>query len=280
MAAGEKRMPVANRITIKDVAREAGVSVTAVSHALNPNPGSTIRVSEATVMRVQEAVRRTGFRPHAGARSMRSNRFNNIGFLVVRKGVDSRPPEDYLMGVNDAAHRKGYRVVLVGLEQGEDDYRKSISSLLREKSLDALVVASYHQLSSVIHEALADLDLPVVYVNDRYKHNSVWVDDRLGGRIMTDYLLERGYRDIVFALRQHFPGQRVEQMHCSAVERLEGYRQSMADAGLKPDVRMIEIPEPLRPQSRLFDHDLLENIYASIWLIKYRQTIRIRLIVQ
>ena len=77
-------MPVESRVTIKDVAREAGVSLGTVSHTLNPNPNSTIGVSEKTAMKVHAAVRTTGFRPHAGARSIRSKRFNNIGFFVAR----------------------------------------------------------------------------------------------------------------------------------------------------------------------------------------------------
>ena len=160
------------RVTIKDVAKEAGLSLGAVSEALSPNPDSTIKISAKTVMRVQEAARKIGFRPHAGARSVRSNKFHNIGFFVAKKGVYTRPPEGYLMGVSDAAQRRGYRIILVGLENGEGHYQETVPSLLREKNLDALVVASYHQLSSMIHDELTDLGLPIVYVNDKHENNS------------------------------------------------------------------------------------------------------------
>jgi LacI family transcriptional regulator len=241
------------RVTIKDVAREAGLSLGAVSQALSPNPRSTIKVSEKTVLRVQEAARKVGFRPHAGARSVRSNKFNNIGFFVAKKGVYTRPPEGYLMGVSDAAQRRGYRVILVGMENGEGHYQETVPSLLREKNLDALVVASYHHLSTLIHDELADSGLPVVYVNDRHEQNSSWLDDQAGGRIMTDFLLERGYRNIVFALRTHSENQGMEDMHYSALERIEGYRQAMAAAGLEPDVRTIQMKEMLEVNQRIPD---------------------------
>jgi LacI family transcriptional regulator len=246
-------MQVMGGITIKDVAREAGVSPSAVSHALNPNPNSTVGVSEKTARRVREAVQKVDYRPHCGARSMRSNRFKNIGVFVVRQGEDSRPPEGYLMGVFDAAQKRGYQVSLVGLDHGVSDYCDYDSSLLREECLDALIVACNHRLSPKIHKALDDLELPVVYVNDRYEHNAIWLDDCIGGHIMTDYLQERGYRKIAFVLPKYFPNQKLEQLHCSAEERIEGYCQSMAAAGLEPDVRMIEISETVKVNQRIMD---------------------------
>lgn len=247
------------RVTIKDVANEAGLSLGAVSQALSPNPNSTIKVSEKTVLRVQEAARKVGFRPHAGARSVRSNKFHNIGFFVAKKGVYTRPPEGYLMGVSDAAQRHGYRVILVGLENEQGHYQETVPSLLREKNLDALVVASYHHLSSLIHDELTDSGLPVVYVNDQHEHNSAWLDDQAGGRIMTDYLIERGYRNIVFALRTHTEGQKLEDMHYSALERIGGYKKAMLAAGLEPDVRTIQMKEMLEVNQRIPDEWLLDK---------------------
>ncbi len=274
-------------MTIKDVAREAGVSLGAVSQALNPNPDSTIKVGAATVLKVQTAARKVGFRPHAGARSVRSNKFHNIGFFVAKKGVYTRPPEGYLMGVSDAAQRRGYRIILVGMENGEGHYQEAVPSLLREKNLDALVVASYHHLSTLIHDELVDSGLPVVYVNDKHEQNATWLDDLAGGRIMTDYLLERGYRNIVFALRTHSDNQPLEDMHYSALDRLEGYRQAMAAAGVEPDVRTIHMREMLEVNQRIPNEWLLgkplpdailaydDDLANSIAKLLYRRNIRI-----
>lgn len=277
------------RVTIKDVAHEAGVSLGAVSQALNPNPNSTIKVGEATILKVQTAARKIGFRPHAGARSVRSNRFHNIGFFVAKKGAYTRPPEGYLMGVSDAAQRRGYRIILVGMENGEGHYQETVPSLLREKNLDALVVASYHHLSTLIHDELADSGLPVVYVNDKHEKNAAWLDDQVGSRLMTDYLLERGYRNIVFALRTHSENQPLTEMHYSAIDRIEGYRKAMTAAGAEPDVRTIQMKEMLEVNQRIPDEWLFSDgkplpdaIFAydddlanSIAKLLYRKNIRI-----
>ncbi len=58
---------------------------------------------------------------------------------------------------------------------------------------------------------------------------------------MTEHLIERGNRKIVFALPQYTRGQQLDRMHCSAADRVAGYRQAMAAAGLVPDVRLIEM---------------------------------------
>ena len=68
------------RVSIKDVAREAGVSATTVSYVLNQNPGETI--SAETTQRVLEAVRRLHYVPNLNARSLSSRRSNLIGVLI------------------------------------------------------------------------------------------------------------------------------------------------------------------------------------------------------
>lgn len=277
------------RVTIKDVAKEAGVSLGAVSQALSPNPNSTIKVGDATVMKVKKAADKLGFRPHAGAKSVRSNRFHNVGFFVAKKGVLDRPPEGYLMGVSDAAQKRGYRIVLVGMESGQGQYQDVVPSLLREKNLDALVVASHHHLSAVIHDELENMNLPVVYVNDKHEANSAWVDDYNGARMMTDYLIERGARSVVFAMRLHSDDQKIEDMHYSAEMRVDGYTAAMQAAGLEADVRKVVMGETLEFNQRIPDDwlfgggkELPDAIFAydddlanSIAKIMYRKSIRI-----
>jgi len=277
------------RITIKDVAREAGVSLGAVSQALSPNPSSTIKVSAATSLKVQAAARTLGFRPHAGAKSVRSNKFHNIGFFIAKKGAFDRPAEGYMMGVCDAAQKRGYRVVLVGMENVEGHYQDVVPSLLREKNLDALVVASYHHCSAVIHDELKNMDLPVVYLNDKHEFNSTWLDDLSGARMMTDYLIERGCKDVVFAMRTHTEGQKIEDMHYSAQMRIDGYTAAMKAAGREPDIRIVTMREALDFNQRIPDQWLFgdgkplpdaifaydDDLANSIAKIMYRKGIRI-----
>lgn len=275
------------RVTIKDVAAEAGLSLGAVSQALNPNPSSTIKVSDATVERVRETAQKLGFLPHAGARSVRSNRFHNIGFFFARKGRYTRPSEGYLRGVSDAAQENGYRITLVGFESAPGKVQAAVSSLFQEKNLDALIVASYHQFSTQIHDALVDMGFPVIYANDYHLLNSIWVDDHAGGRMMTEHLIQRGYRSIVFALRGHLKAQKLEEMHYSARARLEGYAEAMKKAGLRPDIRMVHMPEALEvnqpiPSDWLLGQALPDAIFAydddlanSVARLLMRQGIRI-----
>ena len=80
------------RVSIKDVAREAGVSATTVSYVLNRNPDETI--SAETTQRVLEAVRRLHYVPNLNARSLSSRRSNLIGVLIPQ----TEPGKEFMLG--------------------------------------------------------------------------------------------------------------------------------------------------------------------------------------
>ena len=67
-------MSLSRRSTIKDIAQAAGLSAAAVSQALRPHPNSTIKLQRETIERVKRVASELNYQPHAGARSIRSNR--------------------------------------------------------------------------------------------------------------------------------------------------------------------------------------------------------------
>lgn len=246
------------KVTISELAREAGVSVSTVSHALNPNPRSTIKVSPATVQRIHDVAKRIKYRPHAGARSIRASRQMNIGFFTAKLG-QARFPEGYLSGFSEAADERKYQVSLITIIRKQGSFNKSIPAVLSMKSLDALVIASYSELTREIHDELIGTDLPLVYLNDRHEKNSVYLDEIHGGRTMTEHLIGRGYRRIVFAMRVPANGMTVDDLHYSAHDRIEGYRQAMEEAGLEPDVRCVPMIDAVAPNQRMDDGWLLRG---------------------
>ena len=80
------------RVSIRDMAREAGVSATTVSYVLNRNPGETI--SAETTQRVPEAVRRLHYVPNLNAHSLSSRRSNLIGVLIPQ----TEPGKEFMLG--------------------------------------------------------------------------------------------------------------------------------------------------------------------------------------
>lgn len=219
--------------TIKDIALAVGVSTATVSQALRPNPGSNIKLPAETVRRVQATARKMNYRVHSGARSIRSKVFYNIGFFTAKEGK-AHSPDGLLAGLHDMAEEAGYRITHLRLPKEMERIQEWVPHMLNERGLDALVIGSYHPISTYIHDRLKDDNLPVIYLNDRHPHNAIYVDDRWGGESMTRHLIERGYRRILFVMRSSPDNPPLESMHHSAKERLEGYRAVMNAAGLEP----------------------------------------------
>lgn len=281
-------MKPGKRVTIKDVASEAGLSVAAVSQALRPRSASTIKVSDGTRARVAAVARKLKYRRHAGAGSIRSARFQNVGFFVAKMASHAREPEGYLRGVVDGAMPRGYRVTIAPLTTEDADHRETVPALLQEKHLDALIITSHHAITAAIHEELKGADLPVVFLNDRHPNNSIYVNEKAGARIMTRHLVQRGYRRIVFLLRQSPKNRSLTKMHHSARDRIEGYREAMRGAGLEADVRTVvmsrlveenqRIPEdwlpaeePLPEAIFCYDDDLANSVAKML----YRRGLRV-----
>ncbi len=220
--------------TLKDIADSLGVSTATVSHALSPNPSSNIKLPEETVRRVREEAEKLNYRVHAGARSIRTRIFQNLGFFMAKRGK-AHSPEGLLAGVHDAAEEKGFRITHIRFPESMEDFEKHIPSVLNERNLDAIIIGSYHPVSSLIHEKLKGDNLPVVYLNDKHSSNSVYIDDVFGAETMTRYLVEKGHKRICLTLRKP----PFEKMHHSVADRIKGYTKAMENAGLETTIRTV-----------------------------------------
>lgn len=227
------------RITIKDIAKAAGLSTAAVSQALRPQPKSNIKLNPDTVERVRKIARELDYQPHVGARSIRSNRFNNIGYFMAKTGLLTPSPTGYMAGVHDIAEEHGYRMTLIRLPENLDDLSTAMPSVFTERTIDALVIESYSELAHKIHDQIQNLRMPVIFLNDRHEFNSVYVDDVLGASMLTQHLIDKGHRKIVMLQRRTAGGPPVSRMHHSARDRATGYKKTMKKAGLEPLVHTI-----------------------------------------
>jgi len=229
------------RATIKDIARVAGVSTATVSQSLRPSANSNIKLQEETIERVKSVAVQLNYRPHSGARSIRSKQFGTLGYFVAKNGLFTHTPAGYMAGVHDAAEENAYRITLIRLPHRMDELPSSLPSVFTEHNLDALVIESYSEITDRIHGALQNSDFPVIYLNDKHEFNSVYVDDVEGARIIVRHMLSRGYRKLAFVLRRTlgFTG-KIEEMHHSSMDRILGFQQELAVNGLKGDVIELE----------------------------------------
>jgi LacI family transcriptional regulator len=220
------------RPTIKDVARTAGCSLSTVSLVVN-NRGY---VSEELRQRVLKVVEDLGYHPTRSARGLASKTSGNLGF-ILREDHFSRAEPFYtrvFLGAEFAARDLKYYLLLttVASRFTEDD----LPRFLHERNVDGVIIAGKVDLQLL--ERIDHFGLPVLLVDfevKRKRYPAVLIDNRGGAHAAVTYLLSLGHREIGFV------GGDME--HPSLAERLLGYRETLAEFGIKAPASLIQTSE-------------------------------------
>lgn len=205
----------------------AGVSRATASRAINGGQ----RVSAAAQAAVEDAVRELGYVPHPAARSLVTRRTDSVAVLVPEP--DDRVFSDpffagTLRGVNRVLSERDIQMVLLLARPGADTARTL--RYLTRRHVDGAIVTSHHR-DDRLAEHLADIGLPCVFGGRPWTGGDrvswVDVDNTAGERLATEALLARGCTRIGTIAG---PADMT-----AAVDRLAGWTQAMAAAGLAPD---------------------------------------------
>src|SRR5579871_1139901 len=188
------------KITMKDVAERAGVSVMTVSATLGGNY-PTVYVSDATRARVREVAREMDYRPNAIARSLRQQVTNVIGaYLSIHDGHRFLNPADpfyavLLGGLHTAcaAHKKDILLhAFYPDRQVEDIYTEIVDG-----RIDGLIV--FARPGDPLVDKLVETELPVVAVGEVIQGiPSVGPDNIAGSRLLVEYLIRKGHHHIIY----------------------------------------------------------------------------------
>lgn len=192
----ETRVPKSEVPTLDQVASLAGVSRATASRAING--GS--RVSPEALAAVQEAVRVLGYTPNRAARSLVTRRTDSVAIVVPEPNerVFSDPFfSDWLRGVSAVLESTDIQLVLLLSRPGDEGARTM--RYLRNRHVDGALVISHHRGDGLTEE-IADLGLPCVFGGRPWsgaeRISYVDVDNRAGGRLAAEALIERGCRRI------------------------------------------------------------------------------------
>lgn len=182
------------RVTIVEIAKEAGVSAQTVSRVVNGHAN----VADATRQRVQELIDRRGYHPSRLARSLLRGRSNTIG--VVSYGLGLYGPSQTLAGIVHGAHCQGYTVVPVVLNDPATKEPAQVLGQLIEFHVDGVIWAvpeidNNHRWAS---QTTLTAEIPFVFITmaDRQNLAIVRVDNRAGGELAATHLIERGRRTL------------------------------------------------------------------------------------
>jgi LacI family transcriptional regulator/LacI family repressor for deo operon, udp, cdd, tsx, nupC, and nupG len=233
---------------LEDVARVAGVSASTVSRVITRPE----MVSAATRDRVNEAIAELGYRPSRVARRLRveTGRSSLIGLVIP----DIQNPffADLVRGVEDAAREQGYAVFLGNSDEDVEKEARYLE-IMRAESVDGVILPPASRSVAPIR-GLLDEGIPVVCVDrrlDRPIVDTVVIDNERGARDAVAHLLRLGHRRIGFI--QGLP------VLSTSEERLAGYRQALAGAGIEPDPALVREGDSRQGGGRRFIAELLRE---------------------
>ncbi len=243
------------RVTLRDVARCAGVSPTAVSFAYN----APHQLSRATRERILDTAEELGYQPHPVARTLATGRTNSIGLLVPTSlnWMLHDPLFTHFLGeIGAACDREEKRILLAPV------YRNMAPQTLAMIATDGFLMFGIdraHPLTEALQHSLR----PIVLLDsaDSIQAPTFNIDDRGGAYTAAQHLLKKGHRQ--FAVATMTPRQ--DGVVTPTIERrIEGFSQAIADAGLPPSAVQIVHARGVRSAG--------QQSFQNIWQLRRRPT--------
>jgi DNA-binding LacI/PurR family transcriptional regulator len=220
--------PKSDRVTIKTVAGDAGVSVAAVSKVLRDAYG----VSEALRGRVQASMQKLGYRPHTAARGMRGQTYT-LG--VILPDIHNPFFSDIVAGINTALERTQYQV-LYGIVNSSATTEHAVIEAMIDRQTDGVILIGPRMSQALIDTTAHHIPMTIIaHHADVEGFDTVNNDDELGGTLAVQHLTRAGYRNIAM-LSLDVPASESAQI---MVHRERGYRRAMDEAGLRRFTKVV-----------------------------------------
>lgn len=175
--------------TIKDVAREAKVSIATVSRVLN----NSAVVTDETKQRVLDAIKKTGYKPNALARSLKIQKTHTIGLIVP--DISSPFYPEVVRGIEDIASMYSYNIFLCNTDQKEDKEMNYIE-ILSEKQVDGIIYMG-DIIRDSVKQQLHDVGIPIVLAGTEdaeFEFPNVNIDNKKASYDAVKYLISLGHK--------------------------------------------------------------------------------------
>lgn len=262
-------------VTIKDIARAAGVAHTTVSRALHDHPA----ISPTTVERVKRLAAEMGYVPSATARGLKTRRTCALGVIVSQ--IEDPFWGEVLHGVDEVLHPAGYSLFIAATHRDKQREKEVVQAMV-QRGVDGVILCA-PQFSPEQSSLLHSYGLPMAVVNNEGagEHQYlIYNDDLYGIRLITRHLIGLGHRRIAYL------GNAVGGRTTQARER--GFRDEMAAAGLELNEAFVHLaPEgtpaggavgvqylrslPEMPSAILCYNDYLAvGVYGALYAAGYR----------
>ena len=206
-------------ITIKDIAKRAGVSHSTVSRALRGSP----LISADTAKNIQQVALEMRYHPSAAARSLKTNQTQVLGVIV--SNIADPFFAEIIQGIEDVAQRNGYSLFMAA-SQRDPEREQTIVQAMYVHRVDGVIICST-PFSTEQSQQFSQYGIPIVVINNQAAEDfrySIYHDDVDGSRQVTRHLIDLGHQKIAY-LGNSLSGR-------TTLDRLAGFQQEMENAGL------------------------------------------------
>ena len=217
-----------NNITIKDVAKQAGVSISTVSRVINDSKPVTDEVKQ----RVLDVIKETGYIPNPLARSLVTKKSQLIGVIVPE--LSDSFVNEILNGIEEVAKMYNYDILLANTYSNREQELKSIN-LLRAKQVEGMVMISWRVEEEHV-DYIQNCGMPATYISKtarNYDIHTVSTSNKKATYDMTKYLVSKGHEKIAFIMTS-------KDDTVLEMERLSGYEDALSENNIKLDKTLIK----------------------------------------
>lgn len=228
-------------VTIKDIAKRAGVCVATVSKVINNSP----TISEATSKRVKEIIKELNYTPSIQARSLSSHKSNNIVYFTLSDEHDAfTNPHmfEIMCGIKKRLTQDNYSLMFESVNN-KNLVKPKVQNIINSKICDGIIIHGSATTKEVA-EFLSHSRFPYIFIGKpEFRSDVCWIDTNqlLSGEIAAEHLWERGYRKIAF-----IGGNKDEQF---STDRMRGACFSLQRYGSAIEQDMIKYTDSSRKSS-------------------------------
>jgi LacI family transcriptional regulator len=215
------------QITLKDIARMAGVAESTVSRALNDKPG----VGKETRLKILKIAKENNYRPNQLARGLAAKKTNMIAVILAE--MDSPGNIEIVKSIEKAAEQRGYQIILCNTNNQEDK-EESYLSLLESNQVDGAIFIGGKLVGSHLLRASFSQDNSIVLVNRLAEENfftSVLTDYSQGIYKAVEHLVEENFKKIALVCGNR--DNLIEE------EKISGYKNALRDSGIDLNEELI-----------------------------------------
>ena len=209
------------QITIKDIARELGISVSTVSRALTNNP----EISETTKEMVRESARRLNYKPNLMASNLRTNKNTTLGVIIPE--VNHHFFASVLDGIEQAANEAGYSILICQSHENMEKEIQNVQTLLHSRVAGMLVGVSKETMHLHHLQEVLNSNTPLVLFDrpcPSLQCDQVVSDDYAGAYSAVEHLIQTGCKRILY----FSSSMNLEVAH----RRYQGWRNALQKHGL------------------------------------------------